>query len=73
MRLKETERRAIVEAVREAFGQETRTYPFGSRTDDRKYGGDIDLLATLRSSISENDSHSARIGKARKACLRRLA
>ena len=47
MRLKQTDREAIVETVHEVFGPEARTFLFGSRTDDRKFGGDIDLLVEV--------------------------
>lgn len=43
MRLTDTEVMAIREAVREVDTQ-AQTYLFGSRTDDSKRGGDIDLL-----------------------------
>jgi predicted nucleotidyltransferase len=44
MRLSTDEREAIVEAIRQTFGAGAKTWLFGSRTDDRKRGGDIDLL-----------------------------
>ncbi len=47
MRLTEIQRQVIVDAVRTAFGPDARIYLFGSRTDDRKRGGDIDLLVEL--------------------------
>jgi predicted nucleotidyltransferase len=43
MRLSEAERKAIKQAVRKHFGPEARVYVFGSRIDDSKRGGDIDL------------------------------
>jgi predicted nucleotidyltransferase len=51
MRLTKQERSAIVEAVHR-FDPDAEIYLFGSRTDDTKRGGDIDLLImsnTLRS------------------------
>ena len=47
MRLTGMQRQVIVEAVRTAFGPGARTFLFGSRTDDRKFGGDIDLLVEV--------------------------
>ncbi|MFP4393006.1 MAG: nucleotidyltransferase domain-containing protein [Desulfohalobiaceae bacterium] len=43
MRLSEKEKKAIKEAVRKHFGPRARVYLFGSRVDDDKLGGDIDL------------------------------
>jgi len=43
MRLSDAERQAIMEAVAESFGTEARAWLFGSRTDDTRRGGDIDL------------------------------
>jgi predicted nucleotidyltransferase len=47
MRLSAFQRQTIVEAVREAFGTEAKTFLFGSRTDATKRGGDIDLLVEV--------------------------
>lgn len=44
MRLSEQQRKAIVEATRAAFGPDAEVWLFGSRVDDSKRGGDIDLL-----------------------------
>ena len=43
MRLSQCEREAIVDQAREIFGSQTKVYLFGSRTDDSRRGGDIDL------------------------------
>lgn len=43
MRLSDQEHRAIVDAV-SAFDAEAKIYLFGSRLDDTRKGGDIDLL-----------------------------
>ena len=47
MRLSSMQQKAIVESIREAFGADARTFLFGSRIDDTKYGGDIDLLVEV--------------------------
>ena len=44
MRLTQEEIEAIRSAVRTHFGEDARVLLFGSRTDDSKRGGDIDLL-----------------------------
>jgi predicted nucleotidyltransferase len=44
MRLSDTERDAITTAVARHFGTDARVFLFGSRTDDLRRGGDIDLL-----------------------------
>lgn len=44
MRLTPDERAAIAAASREAFPPRTRVLLFGSRLDDARRGGDIDLL-----------------------------
>lgn len=46
MRLNENERSAIVTVV-EGILSEAKVYLYGSRTDDTKKGGDIDLLVLL--------------------------
>jgi predicted nucleotidyltransferase len=44
MRLTQTEREVIKTQVRKIFGETSQVYLFGSRVDDNKKGGDIDLL-----------------------------
>ena len=44
MRLKQKERDAIARAAREVFAPGASVFLFGSRVDDAKRGGDIDLL-----------------------------
>ncbi len=43
MRLKEFQLSAICQSFRELFGSEDHLWLFGSRVDDAKRGGDIDL------------------------------
>ena len=43
MRLTDTEKKAVINAVRQV-DPEAEIYLFGSRTDDTKRGGDIDVL-----------------------------
>ncbi len=44
MRLTETQRESIKFVVTSVVGEESRIWLFGSRVDDSKRGGDIDLL-----------------------------
>lgn len=44
MRLNAAEIKTIVQTAQEIFGPEVSVYLFGSRIDDTKRGGDIDLL-----------------------------
>lgn|SRR5690554_3206098 len=44
MRLTDDETRIIRDTVRRRFGSNARVWLFGSRTDDKRRGGDIDLL-----------------------------
>ncbi len=44
MRLNETERAAIIHNARKHFGADASVRLFGSRVDQSKKGGDIDLL-----------------------------
>lgn len=46
MRLTTDQVETIQEAAENAFGRGTRVTLFGSRVDDKKRGGDIDLLIT---------------------------
>ncbi|ADE13813.1 DNA polymerase beta domain protein region [Nitrosococcus halophilus Nc 4] len=56
MRLTVSEQRVLVEAARECFGPEARVLLFGSRTDDLRRGGDIDLLIELPESLSAEEA-----------------
>ncbi len=44
MRLTEYQRDCIVENSKAYFGSNSKVYLFGSRTDDNRRGGDIDLF-----------------------------
>jgi uncharacterized protein len=55
MRLSIVERRAVESASREALPAGTRVLLFGSRLDDNRRGGDIDLLVELPEPLSADD------------------
>jgi predicted nucleotidyltransferase len=59
MRLRPIEIETILQVAREIYGEGVSVYLFGSRTDDTKRGGDIDLL--VRTSYPEKKGVLARI------------
>ncbi|MCO7247512.1 nucleotidyltransferase domain-containing protein [Halomonas sp. Mc5H-6] len=52
MRLTQSQRSTIVSGVREFIGPSVNVHVFGSRLDDTKRGGDIDLLLISKTAIS---------------------
>ncbi|HNX25767.1 MAG TPA: nucleotidyltransferase domain-containing protein [Spirochaetota bacterium] len=48
MRLTGFQKKSIVDVIVKQFGSDVEIYLFGSRADDSKKGGDIDLLVDLR-------------------------
>lgn len=58
MRLSIQEQEAIVRTFRETFGPTDHLWLFGSRVDDTKRGGDIDLY--IESELSTNDAVDAK-------------
>ena len=59
MRLSPVDRQAIKETIKE-FDSNADVYLFGSRTDDSKRGGDIDLLI-MSKKITERDRRNIRL------------
>ena len=56
MRLSTVERRAVESASRETLPAGSRVLLFGSRLDDSRRGGDIDLLVELPEPLSADDT-----------------
>lgn len=52
MRLTQAQRDSIISSVREFAGAEVDIHVFGSRLDDTRRGGDVDLLLISPTSIS---------------------
>jgi len=48
MRLTEFQRKKIIDVIITQFGSNAEIYLFGSRVDDNKKGGDIDLLVAVQ-------------------------
>ena len=55
MRLSETYVHTIKAKAKEIFGRSTKIYLFGSRIDDSKRGGDIDLLILPENGTDESN------------------
>jgi predicted nucleotidyltransferase len=53
MRLSEAERSIVRAAVENRFGPQARVILFGSRVDDHRRGGDIDLLVEVPYAIDD--------------------
>lgn len=61
MRLSNTEINIIKQVACEIWGTKTKIYLFGSRTDDSKKGGDIDLFVDL---VADYDPKTIMLQKA---------
>jgi predicted nucleotidyltransferase len=55
MRLSEYEKEVIVSSAKNNFGGNTRVILFGSRTNDARKGGDIDLFVQLEIWVSPEE------------------
>ena len=62
MRLTKREREIIQRAVCDAFGAQARAFLFGSRTDDARRGGDIDLYIESELPFAESFAARTRLG-----------
>ncbi len=72
MRLTDYQRRAIREAIDETFGTEAGVWLFGSRTDDTRHGGDIDLMVEVRNMDANSPQAMDRKLRAIAAIQRRI-
>lgn len=61
MRLTPSQQTLLKEAVIEVCGEEAQVYVFGSRLDDTKKGGDIDLLIKINHFVSNPALIAAKI------------
>lgn len=52
MRLRDIHQKKIIFFAKKYFGEHIKLYLFGSRVDDEKKGGDIDLFLELNTDIS---------------------
>jgi len=60
MRLTQHQCQAIVSATKSVFGNNAKVWLFGSRLDDFKHGGDIDLLLFSEQPIKDEISQIAK-------------
>jgi uncharacterized protein len=61
MRVNSNDIKAIKDVAKAVFGETATIRLFGSRTDDKKKGGDIDLLIQYNQPISENKQYQLKI------------
>lgn len=61
MRLTQTQQQSIKQCVEETFGAEARVLVFGSRLDESRRGGDLDLLIQLPDPVERPALTSARL------------
>ncbi len=61
MRLSPEQITLIRQAAQETFGPDARVWLFGSRVDDRKRGGDIDLYVETPQPTTEALGHETRL------------
>jgi predicted nucleotidyltransferase len=61
MRLTPYQIQTIKQATADIFGPEARVWLFGSRVDNNKRGGDVDLMIQLDSSVENETMLAARL------------
>jgi predicted nucleotidyltransferase len=60
MRISDDETREILNAARQQFGADATVWLFGSRVDDLRRGGDIDLLVVVGHPVPDKSREAAR-------------
>ncbi|MEA1917393.1 MAG: nucleotidyltransferase domain-containing protein [Campylobacterota bacterium] len=65
MRLTEKEISIIKNTIHKYFGKDLKIYLFGSRTDDTKQGGDIDLYILTHENENENVTYKRLLTKSK--------
>jgi len=61
MRLSQRERGAIRRTVAELFGDDATVMLFGSRTDDSRKGGDVDLIVEVPHAVGNRAAAASRL------------
>jgi len=61
MRLNSNDIKAIKDVTKAVFGETATIRLFGSRTDDKIKGGDIDLLIQYNQAVSRNEQYQLKI------------
>ncbi len=61
MRLNDNDIKSIKKVAKAVFGETAKIWLFGSRTDNKRKGGDIDLLIQCKQAISRSDLYLLKI------------
>jgi predicted nucleotidyltransferase len=72
MRLSTDQIQAIRQAATDSFGQGTAVWLFGSRVDDSKKGGDIDLLVCPEAATSGHAANAYDSAKSQQAFMQKI-
>lgn len=60
MRISPFETRTILQTARREFGEQVEVWLFGSRTDDARHGGDLDLMVIVDHPVPDKAERAAR-------------
>lgn len=64
MRISAFETRVILQTAHQQFGDAADVWLFGSRTDDARRGGDLDLMVVVDHPLAEKSAMAARFAAA---------